>query len=76
MDYEGNSSREYRSSALASHKKILLKTPCPGRNLPEDTYCFDLSGVTGLGQHLGQRQFHPGPQLRVMTRRQSRNVDQ
>ncbi len=60
MDYEGNSSREYRSGALASHKKILLKTPCPGRNLPEDTYCFDLSGVTGLGQHLGQRQFHPG----------------
>jgi len=50
MDYEGNSSREYRSSALASHKKILLKTPCPGRNLPEDTYCFGLSGVTGLGQ--------------------------
>jgi len=60
MDYEGNSSREYRSSALASHKKILLKTPCPGRNLPEDTYCFNLSGVTGLGQLLSQRQFQPG----------------
>ena len=53
MGYEGNSSREYRSSDTASHKKILLETPCPGRNLPEDTYCFDLSGVTGLGQHLG-----------------------
>ena len=50
MGYEGNSSREYRSSGIASYKKILLETPCPGRNLPEDTYCFDLSGVTGLGQ--------------------------
>jgi len=50
MDYEGNSLREYRSSVIASHKKILLETPCPGRNLPEDTYCFDLSIVTGLGQ--------------------------
>src|SRR5437899_4536411 len=50
MGYEGNSSREYRSSVTASYKKILLETPCPGRNLPEDTYCFSLSGVTGLGQ--------------------------
>ncbi len=50
MGYEGNSSREYRSSVIASYKKILLETPCPGRNLPEDTYCFGLSGVTGLGQ--------------------------
>ena len=50
MGYEGNSFREYRSSVIASHKKILFETPCPGRNLPEDTYCFDLSIVTGLGQ--------------------------
>ena len=57
MGYEGNSSGEDRYSGIASHKKILLKTPCPGRNLPEDTYCFDLSGVTGLRP---KRQFHPG----------------
>jgi hypothetical protein len=50
VGYEGNSSSEYRSSVIASYKKILLETPCPGRNLPEDTYCFGLSGVTGLGQ--------------------------
>jgi hypothetical protein len=50
MGYEGNSFREYRTSVIASHKKILFETPCPGRNLPEDTYCFDLSIVTGLGQ--------------------------
>src|ERR1700674_4470161 len=49
--YEGNSSGEYRSSVIASYKKILLETPCPGRNLPEDTYCFDLSGVTALDRH-------------------------
>jgi hypothetical protein len=49
--YEGNASGEIRYSGIASHKKILLQTPCPGRNLPEDTCCFDLSGVTGLGQH-------------------------
>ena len=55
MGYEGNSSPEYRCSVIASYKKILLETPCPGRNLPEDTYCFDLSGVTGLGRHLGER---------------------
>ena len=50
MGYEGNSFREYRSSVIASHKEILFETPCPGRNLPEDIYCFDLSIVTGLGQ--------------------------
>jgi hypothetical protein len=60
MRYEGNSSGEDRRSGIASHKKILLKTPCPGRNLPQDTCCFGLSGVTGLGWHLGQQQFHPG----------------
>src|ERR1019366_6204326 len=54
--YEGNASGENRYSSIASHKKILLETPCPGRNLPEDTCCFDLSGVTGLGQ----QEFHPG----------------
>src|SRR4029077_7263840 len=53
MGYEGNSSPEYRCSGIASYKKILLETPCPGRNLPEDTCCFNLSGVTGLGQHFG-----------------------
>jgi len=31
-----------------------------GGNLPEDTYCFDLSGVTGLGQLSGNETFHPG----------------
>ena len=50
MGYEGNSFREYRSGVIASHKKILFETPCPGRNLLEDTYCFDLSIVTGLGE--------------------------
>src|SRR5271157_1839471 len=50
LGYEGNSSGEDRYSGIASHKKIILKTPCPGRNLPEDTCCFDLSGVTGVGQ--------------------------
>lgn len=28
--------------------RYFLPTPCPGRNLPEDTCCFDLSGVTGF----------------------------
>ena len=44
----------------ASHliRRYFQETPCPGRNLPEDTCCFDLSGVTGLGQV--QTQFHPG----------------
>jgi hypothetical protein len=69
MGYEGNSSGEDRGGGSASHKKILLETPCPGRNLPEDTCCFDLSGVTGLDQHLGERQFHSGTPLRVMEKR-------
>src|SRR5450755_4708371 len=30
--YEGNSPSENCCSSLASDKKILLKTPCPGRN--------------------------------------------
>ena len=70
MGYGGNLSREDRHSAFASHKKILLKTPCPGRNLPEDTCCFDLSGMTGFWCN----RFRPaaiarvpsGPQFRLL----------
>jgi hypothetical protein len=58
--YEGNVAKEDRASGVASYKKILLKTPCPGRDLPEDTCCLDLSGVTGLGPESGQNEFHPG----------------
>src|SRR5882724_1971372 len=49
--YEGNAPGEDPSSDGASYKKILLKTPCPGRNLPEDTCCFGLSAVTGLDEN-------------------------
>ncbi len=64
--YEGNSLAEDRHSGIASYKKILLKTPCPGRNLPEDTCCFDLSGVTGLGQHYGKERSIRAAITRVM----------
>src|ERR1035441_5164567 len=57
--YEGNSPRKNHASGIGSYKKILLETPCPGRNLPEDTCCFGLSGVTGLGRP----QFHLGHNL-------------
>jgi hypothetical protein len=33
-----------------------MKTPRPGRNLPEDTCCLDLSVVTGLSV----AELHPG----------------
>jgi hypothetical protein len=47
-DYQGNAAGENRYSGIASYKTILLKTPCPGRNLPEDPCCFDLPDMTGL----------------------------
>ena len=76
MGYEGNSLREYRSSVIASHKKILFETPCPGRNLPEDTYCFDLSLVTGLGQFYARDSSSRAVITGVIKNRSSRDVNQ
>jgi hypothetical protein len=76
MGYEGNCFRKYRSSVIASHKKILFETPCPGRNLPEDTYCFDLSIVTGLGKLQARESSNRAVITGVIKNRSSRNVHQ
>jgi len=70
VGYQGNFSAKQGVSGVASHKKILLKTPCPGRNLPEDTCCFELPGVTGLGEHSTK-----DDSVRAAMARVSRNVN-